>query len=276
MKKSFVISLLILAGCTSQTYVPDQKLVVEGWIEAGEAPVVYVTTTMSPMNEELSVAALSEHIVKWAKVTVSDGENEVVLTGTASKRFFPPFAFTTGRMTGEVGKTYTLKVEYSGEVATAQAMVPAPKTLDSIEAVPYPGRDGESLIRVRFTDNPSTEDYYRFFTRIQGVDSVFVASPLALVSDSMMEGTVAEMEITPGGTILKSSWKGGFLPGQSVKLKFSTMDRSMYLFWKAFDEQYAFTNVPLFSLDDNIPGNVSGGIGYFAGYGSTVYNVVIP
>lgn len=268
--------LLLLAGCTSQVTVPDQKLVVEGWIEAGEAPVVYVSATMNPTAEELSVESLSEHIVKWAKVTLSDGENEVVLTGTASKRFFPPYAFTTGRMTGEVGKTYSLKVEYSGEVVTAQATVPAPKTLDSVEVVPSGGEDGEKLIRVRFTDDPLTEDYYRFFTKTQGADSAFIPAPLALVSDSMIENSTVQMDITPGGSILRTGWNGGFMPGDKVKLKFCTMDRSMYIFWKSFDEQKSLSGLPLFSVDDNLPGNVSGGIGYFAGYGSTVYNLVIP
>ena len=276
MRKTAFILLMLLTGCVSKVAVHDQKLVVEGWIEAGEAPVVYVSTTMNPSAEELSVESLSDHIVKWAKVTLSDGENEVVLTGTASKRFFPPYAFTTGRMTGEVGKTYTLKVEYSGEVATAQATVPAPRSLDSVEVVPMGDNAEGHLLRVRFTDNPLTEDYYRFFTRIQGADSVFIPAPLAIVSDSMIENSAAQMDITPGGSIISSSWRGGFLSGDKVKLKFSTMDRGMYLFWKSFDEHYALSNLPIFSLDQNLPGNVSGGIGYFAGYGSTVYSIDIP
>lgn len=265
-----------MTACVSTPSVPNQKLVVEGWIEAGAAPVVYVSTTMNPTEEELGVESLQEHIVKWAKVTVSDGDTEVILTGTASKRFYPPYAFTTGRITGEAGKTYSLKVEYGGAVATASATVPSPRELSSLAVVPMgSGGDGH-LLRVSFQDDPLTEDYYRFFTRIQGADSVFIPAPLAIVSDSMIENSTVSMDITPGGSILSSSWKGGFLSGEKVKLKFSTMNRAMYLFWKSFDEQYSLSNIPVFSLDDNLPGNISGGIGYFAAYGSTVYDIAIP
>lgn len=275
MKKTALIWLLLLAGCVSKDPVPDQKLVVEGWIEDGAAPVVYVSTTMRPSQEELSMDSIGDHIVKWAKVSISDGDDEVILTGTASKRFYPPFAFTTGKMTGKAGKTYTLKVEYSGEVATAKATVPARRELDALEVVPHGSQEG-NLLRVRFTDDPLTEDYYRFFTLIQGVDSVFVPAPLAIVSDSMIENSTVQMDIIPGGSLLHSSWLGTFSSGETVKLKFSTMERGMYLFWKSFDEQYSLSNLPLFSLDHNLPGNVQGGLGYFAGYGSTTYTVNIP
>lgn len=268
--------LMLLTACVSKQPAVEQQLVVEGWIEAGAAPVVYVSTTMNPTEENLSVESLSEHIVKWAKVTVSNGEEEVVLTGTASKKYFPPFAFTTGRMTGEAGKTYTIKVEYGEAEATASTTVPAPRNLDALEVVPSGGADGEKLIRVRFTDDPLTEDYYRFFTKTHGADSAFIPAPLAIVSDSMIENSTVEMDITPGGSIIRTAWKGGFMPGDKVKLKFCTMDRSMYLFWKSFDEQKSLSGLPLFSVDDNLPGNITGGIGYFAGYGSTVYDVVIP
>lgn len=276
MRKGIVISLLLLTACVAKPPVSTQKLVVEGWIEAGAAPVVYVSTTMNPMEENLSVESLSEHVVKWAKVTIGDGDEEVILTGTASKRFFPPYAFTTGRMYGQAGKTYTLTVEYGDAVAKATTTIPAPAALDGLEVVPTGKEEGQKLIRVRFTDNPLTEDYYHFFTKTQGVDSAYIASPLALVSDSMIGSSPVQMDIAPGGSVLRSSWQGGFMPGDRVSVKFVNMDRPMYLFWKAFDEQKSFSNVPVFSVDDNLPGNVTGGIGYFAGYGSTVYSVVIP
>jgi len=52
----------------------------------------------------------------------------------------------------------------------------------------------------------------------------------------------------------------------------------MFLYWKAFDEQTGLAGIPIFTMDGNLPGNVKGErtVGYFAGYGSTVYSVQIP
>ena len=50
----------------------------------------------------------------------------------------------------------------------------------------------------------------------------------------------------------------------------------MYAMWKALDDLLYLDIPAFFSLDSNLPGNVDGAIGYFAGYGCTLYKVVIP
>ena len=40
-----------------------------------------VTTSASFSNEEQKIESLDEYLLKWAKVTISNGEEEVVLTG---------------------------------------------------------------------------------------------------------------------------------------------------------------------------------------------------
>lgn len=278
MRKIWVIlAALILAGCSQEPVTPaPEKLVIEGWIEDGGAPVVYVTSTLKVTEGEVVGAdAIESHIVKWAKVTISDGTESVVLTGTASSRFYPPYAYTTGRMFGKVGTTYTITVEYSGEVATASAAIPPPAELDDIQAVPE-GDTGEYVIRVNFTDNPATEDYYRFFMRINDVDKTYLPAPVGTVSDAQISSGAVQLELQPGASMFRTERRTGFRSGETVSVKFCTMERSMYMYWNAFEEQYNLTDIPFFSLDSNLPGNVSGGIGYFAAYGSSTYTVTIP
>ena len=177
-----------LAACSRDGADVPEKLVVEGWIEEGKAPVVYVTTSLVPKEEPESLEDIGTHVVRWAKVTISDGEEEVVLTGTASKRFYPPFAYTTGRMTGVAGKTYRLTVDYSGVHAEASAKIPPSKPLTSL--VPMKQDNGRYLLKAEFEDDPLTDDYYRFFHKIEKLDSVFMPSPLAYSDGSVQEAVV--------------------------------------------------------------------------------------
>ena len=116
MKKFlFIQALLAIAACSAEKPAEvEPRLVVERWIESGGAPVVMVTTSVTPTREPQEVSSLSENIERWAKVTVGDGEKEVILTGYISGRYFPPYYYTTGHMSGEVGKTYRLTVESNG------------------------------------------------------------------------------------------------------------------------------------------------------------------
>lgn len=276
MRKYWFILLLTLAGCTREPAVPaPEKLVIEGWIEDGGAPVVYVTTTLRVEKDKVMGSdEIQSHIVKWAKVTISDGTEEVILTGTASERFSPPYAYTTGRMFGEVGKAYTLTVEYGGETATATATIPSPAAIESISVISK--ENGEYLIRASFTDNPGTVDYYRFFTRIQDLDKVYLPVPLGTLSDAMIQDGTAWMDLQPGGAMFRNEGRSGFRSGEVVDVKLCTMDLPMYQYWNAFEEQFALGSVPFFSLDTNLPSNITGGLGYFAAYGASTCTVSVP
>lgn len=272
MKRTlFILMALGLAACSREPAAPEM-LVVEGWIEEGRAPVVYLTTSLVPSEKPESLDDIDSHIVRWGKVTISDGDEEVILTGMASKRFYPPYAYSTGRMVGKAGKTYRLTVDYSGLHAEASAKIPPSKPLTSL--VPMKQDNGRYLLKAEFEDDPLTDDYYRFFHKIEKLDSVFMPSPLAY-----SDGSVQEALIRPGrGVGRADDHSGGFASGDRVQVKFCTMEKDIYDFWQAFEQQAYLADVPVFTLDGNIPGNVHGSrvIGYFAGYGSTVYSVQIP
>ena len=65
----------LLLSCSGD-YLPEQndELVVEGWIEDNGFPVVILTKNINISNKYQSLDSLSSSIVRWAKVTVSDGE----------------------------------------------------------------------------------------------------------------------------------------------------------------------------------------------------------
>jgi len=269
--------LPIAASCVEDTPVPQEFIVVEAWIESGEAPVVILSRSFVPSEEEQSLSDLGQYILKWARVTVSDGEREVVLTGKTSRNHMPPYIYTTGRMFGEVGRTYTLTVDVDENHCVASTVIPPPAELDSAEPVPYGNKEGAWLIKARWHDNPAEKNVYKFFTKIHGVDSLYASARMHFVDDALMAGEEGEVFLTPSLNVYRSGdhW-GHFLSGETVYVKFCTMDPACAAIMKSMEDAETETKYPIFVTNRNIPGNVSGALGYFIGYGRTDYVVKIP
>lgn len=271
MKKFLpILAAFAIAACsTDNTEDIKPKLVVEGWIESGEFPIVMITSTVTPTAEAQKVEDLSKHIERWAKVSISDGEEEVILTGLISSRYFPPYYYTTGRMRGEVGKTYKLSVDVKGVHAEAYATIPNPLPISDLQPVPYGTGDSLYLLNARFNANT----HYKFFTRIIKTDDVYVP---AITGMAVNQEGATEVTIRPGNSLGRPEKRPAFRKGETVWVKLCTMDASMYNMWKTLDDLIYLSTTPFFTIDTNLPGNVDGAIGYFAGYGRTEYKVEIP
>ena len=129
MRRIFMcLAICLLLGSCGEKHQPEDipQIVVEGWIESDGYPVVMLTTTVSIGEDAKDWTSLKDNILRWAKVSISDGVHEEILTGRMDNSYFPPYIYTTSRMKGESGKTYTLKVEYGGRTVTAQTTIPDP------------------------------------------------------------------------------------------------------------------------------------------------------
>ena len=93
MKRLIIILLsLSMAACRGiEPEQPADRLVVEAWICSGEAPVVQLSTSMYPGEDEQGRDDIEAHILRRARVTVSDGQKEVQLTGMYKKGYLPPY-----------------------------------------------------------------------------------------------------------------------------------------------------------------------------------------
>ena len=279
MKKSLIALALLLAACTP-SWQPEgeEKLVVEGWIDAGGFPIVMVTTSVPTSTEYQSIDDQKEHLVRHARVTVSDGENSVILTGMSSKSYFPPYIYTTADMRGVAGKTYSLTVEYSGMTVTASTTVPAALPLDSLWCVPSKDDAGKYNLKARFSDPEGSEDYYRLFVKVAGRDSSYVASYLGCFRDSDL-ARPAEVAVMRGLSVdNEASWAwnpASYEKGDCVKVRFCTMDRDSYDFWNSYSRVVSLSIYPLFPATYNPQYNVSGGVGCWCGYGASTYSITI-
>lgn len=80
-----------------------EKIIVEGKIETGQYPIVYLSLNF-PLWQVVDSALVLKNIIGDAKVTVSDGENFEILTSKWDRTSFPPHYYKGNRIRGEEGK----------------------------------------------------------------------------------------------------------------------------------------------------------------------------
>lgn len=274
----FITSLVFsLMGCSGVVLPADRpEIVVEGWIEDGGFPVVIVTQSVPVNTEYQSVDDLKDYLIRWAKVSISDGDEEVVLVGKFNEDYFPPYVYTTSRMRGAAGKTYSLKVEYSGRVETAETTIPKPVSLEYVKVVKK--EEGYGIV-AGVKDNPEVKNYYRFFSMLEGVDSTYVPSFLGLMDDSVMTDDIYEVSVNlafvSNFTTIEHS-PMSYLEDDIVRIRFSSMDETSFNYWADYDDVTTLSTNPFFPVNKKIRSNFSSGMGYWAGYGSSYYRISIP
>lgn len=274
----FILAASLFLSCTAEAPQVEDRLVVEGWICTDEPPIVLLTTSFSPGARQQDRNELEKHIIRHARVSISDGESEIMLTGMPKKGFMPPYIYTTSHILGEEGKTYTLKVDTEKYHAAASASIPSAVALTEVKAEKFGQTDTTWLIKARFRDNPDEKNYYKFFTRVKNVDSTFFAARMSLIDDGVLSpGEECEAKIVPGAGIFDSwEYRPCFYSGETVILRFCSMDEKIADIWRAFDSGALHCGIPLMTSVGNVPGNVEGALGYFAAYGSTLYTVPLP
>lgn len=271
-----VFLLLLLTSCyPSFRSNGEPRIVVEGWIENGGFPVVILTSTIPVDDEFHDWQSVQDHIIRWARVSIYDGEQEYVLTGKVNKDYFPPYIYTTSKLRGEVGKTYSLKVKYDGKEVTSYTTIPEPAYFKRIEV--ERSSNGKASIKAFLEDQSPTEDYYKIFVMTQKKDSVYKSSFMGLFSDEIL--SEGENEI-----IVRGGENDGFGKSESsiyhecddvVYVKLCTMEYEPFCYWQDHEEISLLSNNPLFPVNHPIRSNVSSGYGYWAGYGMAEYKVSV-
>ncbi len=252
---------------------PENKVVVDGYIEAGRHPVVYLTQSF-PFFEEIDEDKLFENIVAVAKVTVSTDDQSEILTLERDTSVYPPFYYTGIDILGEPGKRYDLRVDFQGNVITASTTIPPVAELDSLWFI----RENDSLgyIRFRLSDNAHEKNYYRTFYRVLGKDDRFVPSYINALNDRYFNGQTGDFSIYKNVNELTDLYYNDkfFEVGQNVRIKIASMDKAHFDFWNSFQGKNlgltSFTAEP-----GSIESNVNGGLGVWGGYGSTIYSIVL-
>ena len=139
MITSLFIFTFILISCEKEITVDlpkvEEKIVIEGLIEQGEYPHVYITRSASYFAP-VDTNTLTNSIVINARVIVwyQDGNNiiEDSLEQILDPYHLPFTVYQGSKIKGEVGKTYHLKVIVNENEYTRSTTIPKPVPLDSV------------------------------------------------------------------------------------------------------------------------------------------------
>lgn len=279
--KIFALSICILM-CACEDYTDlehsqERKVVIDGYIEQGAYPVVYLTYS-SGYYDPVDSASLQKLVLTTAKVEVSDGENSEILTLFRNTEIYPPYYYRATKLKGVAGKTYHLTVTTSNAVYNSVTTIPELVTLDSVWFKTDPEVDTLGGLWIRFQDAPGESNYYRNFIQVQGNSDKYLPAYQSTIVDRAFDGKLYDHPVLQ---LPKSFTHLGdeilFTKGDTVRLKFCAIDRAHFDFWRSLEKELYVVGNPFGSSGNNVNSNVSGTkpvLGVWGGYGVTRTTVI--
>ena len=96
MKKYILILFALIAvNCSKDDFSEqtiESKIVVEGWIEEGDYAQVLLSSSI-PVTDAIDSTNVLNHVIRSAKITISDGQVSEVLKVKNDKNRVPPFVY---------------------------------------------------------------------------------------------------------------------------------------------------------------------------------------
>lgn len=263
------------------------KLVVEATIENGQAPLVYLSSSVGFFSK-IDAQTLSGTFVHQADIYISNGtlthklkEYSVPIPGGYSLYYYSSDPASPATLfNGELGTSYTMRIVSEGKEYRAATTIPdTTRRIDAYYWKPAPAGNAASKVAVmlRAYDRPGFGDYIRYYTKrnsepfYPGYNSVF--------DDQIIDGTSYEVQVERGidrNTESASEGYSFFERGDTVTLKLCNIDKATYDFWRTMEFNYVSVGNP-FSTPTRVMSNISGGaLGYFGGYGAKYRTIIIP
>ncbi|HEY9048347.1 MAG TPA: DUF4249 domain-containing protein [Ohtaekwangia sp.] len=275
-----ITGICIASACTPESdldaiaYTP--KLVIDGSIEDnGFARVVL--SYSSSYFENIDSASIRKLLVTTAKVVVSDGEQEEILTLKRDETAFPPYVYQSTSLKGKAGKTYKLTITLKGETYTATTSIPPPAALDRVWFELAPGKDSVGYVYGTLTDDPAVDNYYRVFTLRKNIDDRFIPVYLSAIGDQYFNGKKFTFTILRGPENFTNITDDlYFTLGDTIRVKLCTMDKAHFDFWRTVERELYVVGNPFASSGNEIISNIDNkkALGVWGGYGVSYYQLV--
>ena len=281
MKKWCLFLLVIVAiSCNNDGFKAEinleSKIIVEGWIEEGDVPQLILSSSI-PITEVVDSTNVLDHVIRSAKVTVSDGQKVEVLRVKNDKDRLPPFVYYGSEIIGEAGKTYTLKIEYLNRIVLASTTIPKTVALTSAEYVKNNVADSTGYIFIKFDDPLNEKNYYQIATRLVGQEPIFVPAFYGNLDDKNFDSSKISMQVNRGVLIFpKTKYKPYFIDGDLIFVKLRTMNKDALDFWNSWQNELVNSRNPIYPSNTSLKSNINGGIGIWAGYGQNTILVRTP
>ena len=280
----FAGSSLIFQSCEKDITIDlpkaEDKIVVEGWIENGQAANVIISRNSSYF-EPIDQTTINHMFNVDAVVKVKDIEagTEEVLTKTLNPLTIPPVMYKGSTLKGILNHHYSLSIVVDNKELSATTSIPDTIQLDSTWFKIEPHKDTLGLLWIRFQDPPTLGNYYRIFTKRITKDKRFVPVWGSVYDDAFFNGELIEYSFYKGTDHYapapdeNSDATYYFEIGDTIITRFSVIDKVHYDFWRTYENAIYSGGNP-FATPATIFSNINGGLGVWGGY-ATVYDTCI-
>ena len=271
---------LVIISCSSNDYTEEKsiesRIVVEGWIEEGDYASVLLSSSI-PVAGIVDSTNVLNHVIRSAKITVSDGVNSEVLKVKNDKNRVPPFVYFGNTLKGEAGKEYSVKVEYLSRVVEAVTTIPKSVQLKSAEYVKKNPTDTVGYVFVKFDDPADEKNYYQLATKIDVEEPIFVPSFYGNLDDKNFTSSSVAIQINRGVLLFpKTKFQPYFIDGDLIHVKLRTQTKESLDFWNSWQNEIVNSKNPIYPSNTSLKSNIKGGIGIWAGYGHSTLIVKTP
>ena len=268
-----LLALLLFISCQTEidVKIPTyyNKIVVEGYIENGQRPVVSLYKSV-PYFSTMSTEYLRDSVViRNAKVFITPNggsEHELFINPIWNPKWDYPllYAYSTQTLVGELNTSYSLRIEWNNKVYTSETSILNTFDLDSVGFVPRFGHtkiDSIANLRIWMTDNGQGNNYYQFKVKIhckQFSDRLWITTIPAAFDDSPFKGQSFNYEIIRGApsTVFMPEMtererhlflRGNYRAGDTVFMKYARLDYSSFRFWNSISGELTFGQNPFMS-----------------------------
>lgn len=307
MKSGILIffGVLFLLSCTKEVEIDipgfEEQLVVEGRIQSDGFPIVVLSRSQN-VYAPTDLSSYLQSFVYNADVSVQvDGTAEALQLMSvsqlpeASKRtlaemfrieynqviYLPIqcYSTTSTALLGQAGKKYELIIDYNGTTYSGTTDLLDPVPLDLIYWRPDDTNPEYGISVARLSDPANHYNAYRWEAKrinIQSngeeLDTLFRSSNSGgYFDDQFFDGLTIEFDALnrqdrKDTTHLKE-YKRYYRLGDSVVVRFSRVDKNVFDFYDKKDAQVGSSGNP-FATPVNIPSNIPGALGVWAGISS--------
>jgi hypothetical protein len=267
-----LIFLCSLYSCVREE-VDHTKMVVEGWIDAGKHPIVMLHTSyslsLSEPDSTTLLDVLEQHMVLFGKVVIFDGEDSVILTGRVDTNYLPPYIYTTTKMRGEVGKSYSLHATYKSFSAKSKTIIPEKAIFDSIRT----DINNQKVHVIGYANQLEIGEPYIIMARTTK-DKQYKICPMGAfrASQKQLKMTINNpINFTGEGMILQTLFPQ--TDSVDIAIKFAKVGEAEYQFWDSYIAQNLTQGLFFMETHSNIISNIQDGNGYWCGMGASEYTI---
>lgn len=293
--------------------VEEGKVVVEGFIENGQAPLVILSKSQ-PFFSAVDVNSVAQSLITDADIKMIVENRDTIplirlcssqLPDSLRERFaqqsglsilasedanFCIYTSLDERALGQINKNYRLRIQVDGQTIEAETRIPTPIPLDSLWYKKDASRDSLGFVWARLSDPAGKYNAYRWFAqRISTYeygenkgelkDPFFIAPFGSAFEDEFFDGLSFDFAYNRGQ--IPGSQKeddnglesGYFKEGDSIAVKFTTIDQAAFKYWRTYYTAIGNTGSP-FASPANVKSNITNGLGVWVGYGVSIDTLV--